>query len=139
MNFRLFKRASPALAAGAAIVASSTGRILLQLRAPHLSAGGAWSLVGGGVEPGETLEQAVFREIEEEAGLKLSGELQPLHIYKHRNFRYYSFILRIPDELEPKPNSEAQGYAWVTPDALPAPLHYGLSAILPKLRKILSK
>ena len=138
-QFSLFKAASKIEAAGAIIVAESTGRFLLQQRSNYVSHGGKWNLIGGGLDPGETPEQAVFREIEEEAGLKLEGELQPLHTYKDRNFRYYSFILRVPDELEPKPNREAQAYAWVTADTLPAPLHYGLSAILPKLRKILSK
>lgn len=39
-----------------------------------------WTLPGGGVEPGETLEQTARREIAEEVGFQ-SGELQLLGVY----------------------------------------------------------
>jgi len=137
MTFSLFKRASPALAAGAVIVASSTGRILLQLRAPHLSAGGTWSLVGGGVEPGESPEQALFREIAEETGTALAGKLQHLHTYKKKDFQYRSYLLRIPEEFEPTDSEESAEHRWVEPSDLPQPLHPGTKPLLPILLRVL--
>ncbi len=46
------------------------GRILLGKRSPHLSScPDRWDVIGGHVEAGETIEQALIREAEEEVGL----------------------------------------------------------------------
>lgn len=46
----------------------SRGRLLL-IRRAHDPGSGQWSLPGGRVEPGETDEEAVVRELREETGL----------------------------------------------------------------------
>ncbi|MEO8260513.1 MAG: NUDIX hydrolase, partial [Acidobacteriota bacterium] len=51
-----------------AVVLDGEGRLLLAKRA-HAPLKGEWSLPGGGVELGETLEAAVAREVREETGL----------------------------------------------------------------------
>jgi len=53
-----------------AVVLNRDGRVLLARRA-HEPLKGEWSLPGGGVEVGETLEAAVAREILEETGLSI--------------------------------------------------------------------
>ncbi|WP_371039089.1 MULTISPECIES: NUDIX domain-containing protein [unclassified Rhodosalinus] len=67
---------------GALVRARDTlGRELLQLRddLPHVAGAGCWSLFGGGVEAGETLEGAARREFAEETGIALApGDLVPL-------------------------------------------------------------
>ncbi len=42
---------------------------LLLVRRDHSPAAGSWSIPGGHVEPGETLAEAVTRELREETGL----------------------------------------------------------------------
>jgi 8-oxo-dGTP diphosphatase len=51
-----------------AVVRDPAGRLLLVRRGQEPSRG-LWSLPGGRVEPGETTEQAVVREVREETGL----------------------------------------------------------------------
>lgn len=51
-----------------AVITDSGGRLLL-IRRGHEPGRGLWSVPGGRVEPGESDEQAVIREIREETGL----------------------------------------------------------------------
>ncbi len=58
-------KANSIVPAVSAIVADQQARILLIQRTDN----GFWSIPGGGVEPGETLRQAVKREVAEETGM----------------------------------------------------------------------
>ncbi|HXW47746.1 MAG TPA: NUDIX domain-containing protein [Streptosporangiaceae bacterium] len=54
-----------------AVITDESGRLLLILRG-HEPGMGLWSIPGGRVEPGETDEQAVVREAQEETGLSVT-------------------------------------------------------------------
>ena len=58
----------PAVPCVGAIVHDAAGRLLL-IRRGHAPGRGLWSVPGGRVEPGETLAEAVEREVREETGL----------------------------------------------------------------------
>jgi 8-oxo-dGTP diphosphatase len=54
-----------------AVIRDEAGRMLLILRG-HEPSKGLWSIPGGRIEPGETDEQAVVREVAEETGLRVT-------------------------------------------------------------------
>lgn len=75
-------RANSLVPGGSALVTDDHGRILMQRRADS----GNWSLPGGIMEIGETLGEAVVREVREETGfdIELTGILgiytDPAHV-----------------------------------------------------------
>jgi 8-oxo-dGTP diphosphatase len=59
-----------------AAVIEREGKVLLAKRMPSGSEGGKWEFPGGGIEPGETPEQCLIRELREELGIESRvGEL----------------------------------------------------------------
>lgn len=113
-------------AAGCVIVAEDTGRWCLQQRSDTVTDPGVWSTWGGGVEPGETLEQTVRRELAEEGGYQGPLKLETWH----RNEQYATFMGRVPHEFKPRLNKESKSCRWADPNHLPSPLHPGLAQAL---------
>ena len=118
-------RAEPT-SAGCIIVAQDTGRWCLQQRSDSVTDPGMWSTWGGGVEPGESLEQAVRRELAEEGGYQGPMKLVPWH----SNSQYATFMGVVPREFKPRLNKESKSWCWADPDHLPSPLHPGLAQAL---------
>ena len=59
-----------AVLAVSAVIVDRDKRVLLVLRG-HEPAKGLWSLPGGSVEPGESMAEALVREVREETGLSI--------------------------------------------------------------------
>ena len=56
----------------AAIIKNSEGKILIAQRNLKRSQGGLWEFPGGKIEPNETKEEAIVREIKEELNMDIS-------------------------------------------------------------------
>lgn len=73
------------------------GWILMQERDEHPDIDPeCWGFPGGAVEPGETYEQAAYRELEEETGVRLD----PGTLGLHGRFRFFSESCGTEDEFE---------------------------------------
>jgi ADP-ribose pyrophosphatase YjhB (NUDIX family) len=108
-----------------AVVVGSDGRVLLVKRRNEPLAG-RWSLPGGLVEVGESLEAAVRREVLEETGLDVGvGPLVEVVERVHRDadggvewhYVLLDYLCR-PEAGAPAAASDAAEVAFVTPDEL---------------------
>ena len=97
------------------------GRILLAQRPPGKSLAGLWEFPGGKVEPGETPEETLVRELQEELGIVNQIPcLAPLPFASHA---YETFHLLMPlyvcRRFTGIPSArEGQTLKWVRPKAL---------------------
>lgn len=84
----------PILLVAAAALIDPDGRVLLARRPPGRSMAGLWEFPGGKVEPGETPEGALIRELAEELGIGTWAScLAPITFASHA---YDDFHLLMP-------------------------------------------
>jgi ADP-ribose pyrophosphatase YjhB (NUDIX family) len=102
------------------LVIDGAGRILL-VRHSYVR---GWHLPGGGVEPGETLHEALVRELAEEGNIRLTGAPR-LHgiFFNRRASRRDHVAVYIVDDFEQdgpfKPTAEISVASFFALDALP--------------------
>ena len=80
---------------------------------------GLWTLPGGRLEPGETPEQCVIRELREEMGLDVFA-LRPVRILRHGQFELHVFGTQAYDGTVTPDPVEVRAWRWVRPAQLPA-------------------
>lgn len=123
-----------AKAVGAIFLSMETGRLMLNLRSQHVTYSYYWGFVGGKVEKGEEVEDALMREIHEEIGDEIPDILDIIEIDEfhtpNQRFTYHSYLVTVPKEFVPDLNDESSGYAWVDPRNWPKPLHPGAKSTL---------
>lgn len=105
----------------AAALIDGRGRVLVQQRPPDKSLGGLWEFPGGKIEPGETPEVALIRELAEELGIAVRiDDLQPIAFASHALAgRHLLLLLYRIDVWRGEPVAlEATALAWETPATL---------------------
>ena len=111
----------PTILVVACALIDGQGRILLSQRPPGRAMAGLWEFPGGKIEPGETPEQALIRELREELGIEIDkGCLAPFSFASHA---YGDFHLLMPLYLCRRwdgtaHGKEGQSLAWVRPEHL---------------------
>ena len=74
----------------ACALVDADGRILLAQRPPGREMAGLWEFPGGKLKPGETPEEALIRELNEELGIDVSAPcLAPLTFASHAYERFH--------------------------------------------------
>lgn len=113
----------PILAVSAAVFRHGDVLLVRRARPPAL---GLLTLPGGGVEAGETLAQAITREVAEETGLAID----PVAIAGHREVIERDLKGRVARHFvilafaahwrsgEPLLNAELDDYCWLAPEAI---------------------
>ncbi len=106
---------APVTEVAVAVMQRADGKFLLAQRPPGKAYAGYWEFPGGKLEPGETAEQALSREIQEELGVSVTHAypwLTQTFNYPHARvqLRFYRVLAW---QGEPQPH-EGQTLAWET-------------------------
>jgi len=131
----------PILLVAAAALVDRDNRVLISKRPEGKSLGGLWEFPGGKVDPGETPEAALRRELAEELAIDVCETcLAPFTFASHS---YADFHLLMPlylcrnweGEIEPQ---EGQEIAWVRANRLSSyPMPPADAPLIPWLRDLL--
>jgi 8-oxo-dGTP diphosphatase len=111
----------PLLLVAACALIDRDGRILLARRPEGKKLAGLWEFPGGKIQPGETPEAALIRELKEEIGIDVASNC--LAPFAFASYAYEGFHLLMPlflcrrwkGKLEAR---EGQALAWVRPEKL---------------------
>ncbi len=118
------KAPTPHYDVSAGLIRDENGRLLIAQRPMDGLLGGLWEFPGGKQEEGETLEDCLVRELQEELAIKV--EVNELFVVVNHAFTHFKITLHafeclylgaMPPYTEPQ-TLEAKDWAWVTEDEL---------------------
>ena len=114
----------PLYALGAVVYVERGDEILLLKRAEGSALAGQWFLPGGAVERDELPEDGARRELLEEAGIEIEGDLEmigayPIHVYGV-DMLQLSYRGRVATDAEVTISHEHDGARWVRPQDMRA-------------------
>lgn len=113
---------------GALFLSKSTKRFLLLQKASGKKEG-VWGLVGGKVNPDESIWQGLQREVVEEIGFfpeTIKSIPLEMFVSDDDNFNFQTYVCIVEEEFIPKLSDEHMGWAWCELDRWPKPVHQGI-------------
>jgi 8-oxo-dGTP diphosphatase len=97
------------------------GRILLSRRRPDQSLPNCWEFPGGKVEPGESPEAALLREIEEELGCTVAvGAIFEVVFHAYPHFDLYMLVYRCQITAGAPGARQVAAIDWFDPREIPS-------------------
>lgn len=118
------------------MITTPDGMTLFLKRAAGGDHAGTWAFPGGGIENGETPEQAAKREAAEEIGYSPEGSLEELDHKADEQGTFTTFHHRADEPFVPRLNSEHTEHTWASLIDPPSPLHPGVKKLLDALDEI---
>lgn len=103
----------------AGVLADATGRVLMLQRLPGKHLAGLWEFPGGKLEPGETIAQALARELCEELGIEARAFEPVITVpwrYPEKTVRLHT--LRVTAWQGAPRGVEGNPLRWIEPDAI---------------------
>ena len=105
----------------AAVITDARGRILLSRRKEDSDVAGLWEFPGGKIEPGESAEQALIRELREEIGIDAVVGEKLIKVPQHYPSKRLTLDVRYVSAFSGNARGqEGQALMWVDPEKLSA-------------------
>ncbi|MBV1915889.1 MAG: Nudix family hydrolase [Pseudomonadales bacterium] len=102
-----------------AAIRDSHNRILISKRADHLHQGGLWEFPGGKIEAGESVKEALVREIREELGIEVTDGSPLISIPYQYSDRTVHLHVWLVDQFRGEPKGmEGQKVRWIAQEKL---------------------
>ncbi len=96
------------------VILDAGGRVLISRRDSNAHQGGLWEFPGGKVEPGETVQQALQRELLEELGIAIGPLIPLIEIHHDYGDKAVFLDVHVVREFSGEPQGlEGQPLAWV--------------------------
>jgi 8-oxo-dGTP diphosphatase len=100
-------------------ISDPMGRVLITKRPDHVHQGGLWEFPGGKLEPGESPERGLMRELEEELGIKVHDSRPLIRIRHHYGDRHVLLdVRRVVSYAGIPAGLEGQPLAWQRPETM---------------------
>lgn len=101
-------------------IIEKNGQVLAAQRGPGMTMPFKWEFPGGKINPGETAQECIIREIKEELGIEIQIKTmlpQSSHAYPDLHIRLHPFVCRITrGDIQP---TEHHAVQWTGHDQLP--------------------